>query len=434
MHESISPRPSPRGRPSVGSSSTSIPKHPAAGGGIIEEPGPEADFAALFAFIADPLILVGRFGLVRDANAAAFERLPDLTIGLPLPVETAHRERMRRYLDLCSRTENPIPGALFVRAAAEGDGRHPCRGARIVLRAYGEEPLVLLHFTPTGLEGRLRLLTDRLDEIRRVMQERRRREIEMQALLAERSRLLIHLEEDAQARRRAEAERDAVLSRLYRAGQDERRRLARDLHDHAGQQLVTLTFGLRRIASRLSCPTAIREVEHLLRHTRDIGQSLRRVTLELRPAALEEFGFVTALRSLVDEWSRITGIATEFQIVGEEFDLPLGTTITLYRLAQEALTNVAKHAGTGVSVSVVLRFSASQATLTIDDDGCGFDAEAAVASRLVSQGKLGLLGMRERLSLVDGTLNIESVAGQGTSIVARVYRSSEGRSEGRGDA
>ena len=371
-----------------------------------------------------------RFGLVEDANPAALERVPDLAIGLPLPVEPTQRERMGRYLDLCSRTESPIPGALFVRDGAEGFGRHPCRGARIVLRAYDEEPLVLLHLTPTGLEGRLGLLTDRLNEARRVMQERRRREIEMQALLAERSRLLTHLEEDAQARQRAEAERDAVLSKLYRAGQDERRRLARDLHDHAGQQLVTLTFGLRKIASRLSCPTAIHEVEQLLRHTQDIGQSLRRVTLELRPAALEEFGLITALRSLVEEWNRITEIVTEFQIVGQEGDLPLETAVTLYRLAQEALTNVAKHAGPGVAVSVVLRFSALQVTLTIDDNGGGFEAEAASTSHLVSEGKLGLLGMRERLSLVDGTLNIESAPGQGTSIVARVYRSPEARGDG----
>ncbi|CAO4140232.1 sensor histidine kinase [Methylorubrum aminovorans] len=370
-----------------------------------------------------------RFGLVEDANPAAFDRVPDLAIGLPLPVQPTQRERMGRYLDLCSRTENPIPGALFVRDGAEGFGRHPCRGARIVLRAYDEEPLVLLHLTPTGLEGRLSLLTDRLNDARRVMQERRRREIEMQALLAERSRLLAHLEEDAQARQRAEAERDAVLSKLYRAGQDERRRLARDLHDHAGQQLVTLTFGLRKIASRLSCPTAIREVEQLLRHTQDIGQSLRRVTLELRPAALEEFGLVTALRSLVEEWNRVTEIVTEFQIVGQEGDLPLETAVTLYRLAQEALTNVAKHAGPGVAVSVVLRFSALQVTLTIDDNGGGFKADEALTSHLVSQGKLGLLGMRERLSLVDGTLKIESAPGQGTSIVARVYRSPEARGD-----
>nr|WP_246681725.1 sensor histidine kinase [Methylobacterium sp. L1A1] len=401
-----------------------------AGDAIIGGPEHESDFAALFAFIADPLILVGRYGLVGSANSAAFERLPDLVIGLPLPVEGTHRERMDRYLDLCSRTETPLPGVMFARAGAEGYCRHPCRGARIVLRGYGEEPLILLHLTATSLESRIRMLTDRLNGARRIMQERKKREIEMQALLAERSQLLIHLEEDAQARKRAEAERDAVLSKLYRAGQDERRRLARDLHDHAGQQLVTLTFGLRKIASRLSCPTAIDEVEQLLRHTQHIGQSLRRVALELRPAALDEFGFVAALRALVDEWSRTTEIVTEFQIVGEELDFPRETAITLYRLAQEALTNVAKHAGPDVCVSVVLRFSALQVTLTIDDNGSGFAVDEVIATSLVSQGKLGLLGMRERMSLVDGTLNIESAPGRGTSIVARAYRPAEGGGHG----
>ncbi|ACB78524.1 ATP-binding region ATPase domain protein [Methylorubrum populi BJ001] len=88
---------------------------------------------------------------------------------------------------------------------------------------------------------------------------------------------------------------------------------------------------------------------------------------------------------------------------------------------------MAKHAGPDVSVSVVLRFSALQVTLTIDDNGSGFAADEAIATSLVSQGKLGLLGMRERMSLVDGTLNIESAPGRGTSIVARAYRSVEER-------
>lgn len=396
------------------------------GGAIIDGRGLNTDFDALFAFVADPLILVRPCGLVEAANPAALAKVRGLAIAAALPIEATRREQAARFLDLCFRTESPVPGALFVRCGDDDYARHPCRGARIVLEVHERQPLVLLHLIPTGLDARIRILADRLNDARRVMQERKRRGIEMQALLAERDRLLAHHEEDAQARRRAEAERDAVLSKLYRAGQDERRRLARDLHDHAGQQLVMLTFGLRRIASRLSCPVSLREVEQLLHHTQDIGQSLRRVTLELRPAALDEFGFVTALRSLVEEWSRITEMETEFQIVGEEVDLSLETAITLYRLTQEALTNVAKHAGSDVSVSVVLRYSAYQVTLTIDDDGSGFEVDQAVASALVSQDKLGLLGMRERLSLVDGTLSIESAPGHGTSIVARVYRSTEG--------
>ncbi|WP_331288048.1 MULTISPECIES: sensor histidine kinase [Methylobacteriaceae] len=396
------------------------------GGAIIDGRGLNTDFDALFAFVADPLILVRPCGLVEAANPAALAKVRGLAIAAALPIEATRREQVARFLDLCFRTESPVPGALFVRCGDDDYARHPCRGARIVLEVHERQPLVLLHLIPTGLDARIRILADRLNDARRVMQERKRRGIEMQALLAERDRLLAHHEEDAQARRRAEAERDAVLSKLYRAGQDERRRLARDLHDHAGQQLVMLTFGLRRIASRLSCPVSLREVEQLLHHTQDIGQSLRRVTLELRPAALDEFGFVTALRSLVEEWSRITEMETEFQIVGEEVDLSLETAITLYRLTQEALTNVAKHAGSDVSVSVVLRYSAYQVTLTIDDDGSGFEVDQAVASALVSQDKLGLLGMRERLSLVDGTLSIESAPGHGTSIVARVYRSTEG--------
>jgi signal transduction histidine kinase len=364
---------------------------------------------------------------VEVANKAARDSVPDLRIGHVLPVRGGSPgDALLRFLDRCSTTNESLPGALDIQTAEDAYERQPCRGRRVTLEAFGSTPLILLHLHTDRLDKRFKLLALKLHDARHVMQERRRRTRQMQTLLEERERLLQRLEEDAAARRLAEAERDQVLTQLYRAGQAERQRLARDLHDHAGQHLVALNFGLRRLTPYLTDPQAQAELEQLLRQAQDVGQALRRVTLELRPAALDEFGLITALRYLVDEWTRVTAIPTEFQVVGEECCFPTELTITLYRTAQEALTNVAKHAQGASCVSIVVRFSLEQITLAIDDNGSGFDADSSSTGFLVGQGKLGLIGMRERLTLVGGNLEIESSPGRGASLVARVRLTTEG--------
>ncbi|MGU3359472.1 sensor histidine kinase [Methylobacterium sp. M6A4_1b] len=366
------------------------------------------------------MLIVRRGGLLQALNSAARESLPALRVG-EIPVgHGPKRDAFLRYLDCCATTGALVPGAVFLEGVDGVPERHTCLGARARLRDMGEGVSVLLHLDGAAFDRRFKVLSGKLHDARRIMQERRRRARQMQALLEERGRLLGRLEEDAAARQAAERERDTVLNRLYRAGQDERRRLARDLHDHAGQHLVALNFGLRRLTSRLADPKAKSEIDQLLRQAQDIEQALRRVTLELRPAALDEFGVVTALRHLVGEWGRTTGVATEFQLVGPEAALSTEVAITLYRLTQEALTNVAKHAGEPSGVSVVLLFGLDHLTLTVDDDGIGFEADDASSRALVAQGKLGLIGMRERMALVGGSLELESAPGRGTTVMARI--------------
>lgn len=367
------------------------------------------------------MLLVRRMGEVEAANAMAQEALPGLEVGCFLPVHGAVRDEFLRYLDRCASTAATLPGVLFLRKDDGGLERHSCHGIRARLLGFEGRALVLLHLDVPALDRRFKILAAKLHDARRVMQERRRRTRQLQSLMQEREELLVQLEADAAARVSAERERDEVLARLYRAGQDERRRLARDLHDHAGQHLVALKFGLGRLLQHLTSPAARGELDGLLGQAQDVGEALRRVTLALRPAALDEFGFVTALRYLVDEWSGATRIATEMQVCGEEIPLPAEHAITLYRLTQEALTNVAKHAGRPSYASVVLLFSPGHLTLTVDDDGVGFEAEEASTLSLVSQGKLGLIGMRERMSLIGGTLELESSPGQGVSVIARVH-------------
>lgn len=381
---------------------------------------PRSDFEVLFEFVPAPMLIVRPSGELEAANASAREVLDGLRLGDVLPVQRAAEPELRRYLERCASCAATLPGTLFLQDDDGNLERHACHGARARLGGFPGRPLVILHLDGVGLGRRFGILASKLHDARRVMLERRRRTREMQALLREREDLLVRLEADAAARLAAERERDEVLTRLYRAGQDERRRLARDLHDHAGQHLVALNFGLRRLLPYLSGEDGRCELNRLLDQAQEVGQALRRVTLELRPAALDEFGFVTALRYLVEEWSRTTSVPTELQVSGAEIPLPAEHAITLYRITQEALNNVAKHAGLPSYVSIVLLFGAGRLTLTVDDDGLGFEADAASVNVLVTQGKLGLIGMRERMALIGGGLEIESSPGQGASVVARV--------------
>lgn len=379
------------------------------------------DFRTLFDFVPNPMLLVRLSGEVVAANASAWQALTDIRIGGVPPVHDTRQAAFMRYLERCAATDAIVPGTLFLEADDGSPEHHPCHGTRARLEAFDGRVLVLLHLGGPMLDRRFRILSAKLDVARGLVQERRRRTRQMKSLLEERGRLLVRLKEDAAARVAFEREREQVLTRLYRAGHDERRRLARDLRDHAGQHLVAMNFGLRRLAPHLTNPEALGELDQLLGQSQEIGRALRRVSLELRPAALDEFGFVTALRYLVQEWSRVTGIATEFQLVGQEMPLATELAVTLYRLSQEALTNVAKHAGQPSAVSVVLLFSPVHLTLTVDDNGIGFEADAASALALVAEGKLGLIGMREHMSLVGGSLELESMPGRGATVMARVH-------------
>ena len=142
-------------------------------------------------------------------------------------------------------------------------------------------------------------------------------------------------------------------------------------------------------------------------------QNVRRLAVELRPAVLDDFGLVPALERLTDSFAEQTGIRIDFHSALGELRLPSEVETTLYRVVQESLTNIVKHANAhNVSVSIARRGSTVAAV--IEDDGAGFDL------RVVHEGGIGLLGMRERLALVDGRLEIESRPGSGTTIVAEV--------------
>jgi len=212
-----------------------------------------------------------------------------------------------------------------------------------------------------------------------------------------------------QARR---IQRDA-LRRVVRAQEDERRRLARELHDETGQALTSILLGLKSL-EELDDVSALGEAVAALRE-RVVAtlQDVRRLAVELRPAALDDFGLEAALERLTAGFAEQTGMKVELESRLHDDRLHEEVETVLYRIVQEALTNIAKHSEAG-RVSIVVTQKAGSVGAIIEDDGRGFDPGSDV------DGGIGLIGMRERVALLDGSLAIESAPGRGTTLVVEV--------------
>ena len=213
-----------------------------------------------------------------------------------------------------------------------------------------------------------------------------------------------------------------MLQRLVDAEESERRRIARDLHDHLGQKMTGLRLKMENLFQNIDPErpdiaemiSAIREVSFA------IDENINYLAWELRPTELEELGIEAALSSFVSEWSTHYDIRAEFNsnvgIKTEERARPDIET-NLYRFLQEALNNVHKHAAASF-VSVMYVHYDGEIVLAVEDDGRGFDPE--VIAPPAKMRRLGLTGMRERISLLNGTLDIETAPGEGTKLLARV--------------
>ncbi len=231
---------------------------------------------------------------------------------------------------------------------------------------------------------------------------------------------------DLTERRQAEAERarTELLSRLVFAQEDERRRIAREMHDQFGEQLTALGRGIGTLKEATAgSPALAGLVESLEKVARQIDRDVDQLVWELRPTALDDLGLRAALANYIQDWSRRVSIPAELHTSGLLDDrLASEAETTLYRIAQEALTNVAKHAH-AQRVDVILERQADSVLLIVEDDGVGFDAGEEGAP---GQG-FGLLGMQERAALVGATVEIESTAGKGTTVFLRMAIAPETR-------
>ena len=206
--------------------------------------------------------------------------------------------------------------------------------------------------------------------------------------------------------------RDA-LRRVVDAQELERRRLARELHDETGQALTSILLGLKTLEETVDGDeprTAVGELRELVVRTL---QDVRRLAVELRPKVLDDFGLVPALERLTETFGEQTGIQVRFEsgLSGER--LPAEVETALYRIVQESLTNIVKHARAG-NISIALTRKPAAVAVVVEDDGDGFDPAD------IREGGYGLEGMRERVGLLDGRLQVESGEGVGTTLVAEI--------------
>jgi PAS domain S-box-containing protein len=226
------------------------------------------------------------------------------------------------------------------------------------------------------------------------------------------------LEEELRERRAAEERITALFRRLVTVQEDERRRIAREIHDQIGQQMTALRLNLETLESKCHGDRALELQAWWTRAlAEELDHSIDFLTWDLRPAAFDHLGLTAAIDQLVRGWSERFGAFAEFQAVDMEgVSLPDHVEINLYRIVQESLHNIHKHADAG-KVAVVLERRGDRVVLAVEDDGRGFEPHAAS----VREGSgMGLLSMRERAALIGGDLDIESSPGAGTTIYARV--------------
>jgi PAS domain S-box-containing protein len=226
---------------------------------------------------------------------------------------------------------------------------------------------------------------------------------------------------DISERERAEELRNRLIQQAVTAQEEERRRIARELHDEAGQSLTALLVGLRTIEESRTIAEAAELAQRLRGIAAQTLDEVGRLSRGLHPSILDEVGLPAAVTRYVQEFARLHGVAVDVRIEGLDAEpLPPLLQTTAYRVLQEALTNVAKHAGAR-SVSVRLVRDKATVALRVQDDGAGFDpaagAEAAAGDR--GDRHLGLQVMRERAALVGGSVEVESRAGAGTTITVR---------------
>ena len=206
--------------------------------------------------------------------------------------------------------------------------------------------------------------------------------------------------------------RDA-LARVVQAQELERKRLARELHDETAQALTSILLGLKPLERNATSDEDQAAVASLRQLVVSTLQDVRRLAVELRPSALDDFGLTTAVERLAATFRDNTGLRVDLEAQLGDDRLPNEIETTLYRIVQEALANVIKHADAS-HVSILLTRNRQSVAAVVEDDGRGFDQNHT------GGGVLGIVGMRERVGLVGGRLRVESAQGAGTTVAAEV--------------
>ncbi len=207
--------------------------------------------------------------------------------------------------------------------------------------------------------------------------------------------------------------RAQLLHKVVSAQEEERQRISRELHDETGQALTSLLVQLKILEKCETLDEVLSQVSGIRQLTQHTLHEVRRLAADLRPSALDDLGLISASESYIDNYANKSGLVVEF--VPHNMDharLPRDMEITLYRVIQEALTNILRHAKAS-HVRVAIERHKTQIRLSVVDDGCGFEVEQVLSGK--DRG-LGLLGMQERIELMGGKLTLDSHPGQGTRV------------------
>lgn len=241
------------------------------------------------------------------------------------------------------------------------------------------------------------------------------------------SRVFFHMVSDISDRKEAEQELKASHEKLHllsehleSAREEERKRIARDLHDDTGQLLASLSAHLGAVTGLLppDATKARAALNNAQTITGNVIDQLQKLIYELRPLLLDDLGLVAAVRWLADNSLKKAGVDVTFKVKGTSRRLGLQTETTVFRVVQEAVNNIIRHAR-ATDVGIDLYFKKNSVKVSIEDNGTGFDLEKATSSKGGMRG-FGLMGMRERVELARGTFSLTTQPGQGTRIIFEI--------------
>ena len=228
-----------------------------------------------------------------------------------------------------------------------------------------------------------------------------------------------NLARDITEERRLQDNLQFYLRQVLQAQEDERRRLARELHDDASQQILLVTHGIDNLASKADSylPRELRnELGKLYELSQQMYQGIKRYAQALRPGILDDLGLVAAIKWLAEETHRLSGIGVQVQ-TDTVPPLPPETQLVLFRIIQEALNNIQRHSGAS-EASITVTCQGNEIRVTISDNGKGFELPEQI-SDFTRRGKLGLTGMAERVRLIGGEFEVSSQTGKGTRLMVK---------------
>jgi two-component system CheB/CheR fusion protein len=319
-----------------------------------------------------------------------------------------------------------IVGTSFARLFTQADRARRAPEAELrIAKRDGRAPVERLHerrdgttFYCSGVTmtlgsgfGLAKIARD-LTSLRQANEALRQANDTLEARVLERTR---ELRAEAEAHRAAKMEVARLLRQVVSAQEEERGRIARNLHDQLGQRITGLRLSLERARKRIGPD---RELDTALELTSTLDSELGFLAWEIRPAALDHLGLAAALPRYVTEWSRHYDIEAVFDCETADLPMTADAETAFYRIAQEALNNVAKHAQAS-RVDVLLELRGETVVMVIEDNGVGFDASSPESRK----NGIGLMGMEERAALIDAELQFESQPGRGAAVYLRYKRS-----------